>query len=97
MLFPQGAFHEQKRGRERELTRRCEERDIPFCGGNCNVESEAANGEMLNVIQMSELSFPKASVFNATIVPNAGHGLNYQYSHPFTYATILDFFKTNAK
>jgi hypothetical protein len=26
------------------------------------------------------------------IVPRAGHGLNLEYSHPFTYKSINDFF-----
>jgi len=29
---------------------------------------------------------------STTIVPKAGHGLNLEYSHPFTYKTINDFF-----
>jgi pimeloyl-ACP methyl ester carboxylesterase len=33
-------------------------------------------------------SFSNASSFEAFIVPNAGHGLNLEYSAAFTYSTI---------
>jgi hypothetical protein len=45
-----------------------------------------------NLIAFSKQFFPKASTFNATVVPNTGHGMNMEYSHPVTYGTMLDFF-----
>lgn len=49
------------------------------------------NNSAPNLIEMSRQSFTKASAFNATIVPGAGHGLNLQYTASFTYKAILDF------
>ncbi|KND86764.1 hypothetical protein TOPH_08614 [Tolypocladium ophioglossoides CBS 100239] len=70
------------------------ERDVPFCGGDCN-NTMIIHGSAPNLIEMSKISFKKASVFNATIVPGAGHGLNFQYSSVFTYKAILDFLKSH--
>ncbi|KAI7972344.1 hypothetical protein EIK77_009785 [Talaromyces pinophilus] len=70
------------------------ERDIPFCGGNC-LATSAINGSASNLIVASKQYFENASPFNATVVPNAGHGLNLGYSHSITYATILDFLDTH--
>ena len=39
--------------------------------------------------------FPNASPFDVFIVPGAGHGLNFEYSHETTYSTILNFFQGN--
>ncbi|CAM1505140.1 Fc.00g107770.m01.CDS01 [Cosmosporella sp. VM-42] len=66
------------------------EKDLPFCGGDCY--STAAIGEDLpSLLDVSKKYFPHASCFNATVVPGAGHGLNYLYSHTLTYNSIFDF------
>ncbi|QPH02501.1 hypothetical protein C2857_006711 [Epichloe festucae Fl1] len=70
------------------------DRDIPFCGGNC-MNTMAINGSAPNLIEKSKASFSKAKVFNATVVPEAGHGLNYGYSAPYTYKAITDFLNAN--
>ena len=64
------------------------QRDIPFCGGNCDKPPKG----VANILETSKPMFPKASKFDAVVVPGAGHGLNLQYSHPFTYNTINNFF-----
>ncbi|KAK3179138.1 hypothetical protein K4F52_009384 [Lecanicillium sp. MT-2017a] len=68
------------------------DRDIPFCGGNCK-NTMAINGSAENLLEFSRPMFEQAKAFNATIVPNGGHGLNFGYSHTFTYSAILDFLK----
>ncbi|OAA74553.1 hypothetical protein LEL_08134 [Akanthomyces lecanii RCEF 1005] len=66
------------------------EYDVPFCGGNCNM---VMTGDAPNILEMSRPMFSKAKTFNATVVPGAGHGLNFGYSHTVTYKGILDFLK----
>lgn len=66
------------------------EYDVPFCGGNCNDPMMGGGG---NVLTMSRPMFEAAKSFNATVVPGAGHGLNFGFSHTFTYRGILDFIK----
>ncbi|KAF3760561.1 alpha/beta-hydrolase [Cryphonectria parasitica EP155] len=67
-------------------------RDIPFCGGDCRVTT---NASIPNVLEMSRAEFPNTTNFTAVVVGEAGHGLNLEYSHPFTYSTILDFVEQN--
>lgn len=55
----------------------------------------AINGSAPNLIEFSKDSFKKATAFNATVVPRAGHGLNYAYTAPQTYKAITDFIKAN--
>ncbi|KAI0152500.1 Alpha/beta hydrolase family-domain-containing protein [Hypoxylon sp. NC0597] len=45
------------------------ERDIPFCGGNCDVSNPPIPAQ-------ANQSFTNTSYFDAIIVPGAGHGLN---------------------
>lgn len=66
------------------------EHDVPFCGGNCN---KVMMGDAPDILAMSKPMFKQAKTFNTTIVPNAGHGLNFGYSHTVTYKGILDFIK----
>lgn len=68
------------------------ERDVPFCGGDCL----AAPMGLKSIPESSKANFKKARKFEVSIVPGAGHGLNLAYSHPVTYATILNFFVQNA-
>jgi pimeloyl-ACP methyl ester carboxylesterase len=67
------------------------ERDIPYCGGNCL----AAPTGYPNIPSTSKANFPNAENFEVTIIPGAGHGLNLQYTHPQTYASILNYFVQN--
>ena len=63
------------------------ERDVPYCGGDCYATGGGGGSIPAGVREY----FPKASKFEAYVVPGAGHGLNLQYSHAVTYDTILGF------
>lgn len=65
--------------------------DVPFCGGNCL----AAPTGYTSIPETSKMYLPNASPFKVDIVMGAGHGLNYQYTHPTTYKDILDFFASS--
>lgn len=67
------------------------QRDIPYCGGDCN---KAPTGYP-NIPSTSKMYFPNAEDFTVTIIPGAGHGLNYEYTHPQTYASVLNYFVQN--
>lgn len=67
------------------------ERDIPFCGGNC-LGTGGAGG---SIPQQAFKTIPNAKDPQAVIVPATGHGLNLQYSWPFTYSSILNYFAQN--
>ncbi len=64
------------------------ERDLVYCGGNCLA---AGGGQYPSIPAAAQQFFPQASDFQAFVVPNAGHGLNLEYSHPTTYAHIQQF------
>ncbi|KAH7170033.1 Alpha/Beta hydrolase protein [Dactylonectria macrodidyma] len=66
------------------------ERDLPFCGSDCYA-TDSVDSNLPSLLDASKAFFPSASRFNATVVPGAGHGLNYGYSHTFTFNAILDF------
>lgn len=66
-------------------------RDVPFCGGDCL----STGSSLPNLLERSKPLFPSASKFEAVVVGEAGHGLNLEYSHPFTYGKILDFITQN--
>lgn len=63
------------------------ERDVPFCGGSCL--NGAPNGS--SIPAQAQKTFTSTNI-TTTIVPGAGHGLNLEYSHPFTYKSVNDFF-----
>ncbi|KAG6006666.1 hypothetical protein E4U21_006811 [Claviceps maximensis] len=65
------------------------DRDIPFCGGNCMGNSET------NLIEQSKDNFKKAKVFNATVVPDIGHALNFGYPAHRAFDIIKAFVKCN--
>ncbi|KAI0840743.1 Alpha/Beta hydrolase protein [Hypoxylon sp. FL0890] len=65
------------------------ERDIPFCGGNCDASSPSFPDQ-------AKQSFTNSSYIDAIIVPGAGHGLNLEFSAQATYASILDFLGQHA-
>ena len=51
---------------------------------------------LTNVLsQTSKANFKNACPFKVSIIKGAGHGLNFQYTAPETYKTILDFFVQN--
>ncbi|KAI3399302.1 hypothetical protein diail_7257 [Diaporthe ilicicola] len=66
-------------------------RDIPFCGGDCLLTGSS----LPNWLEKSRPLFPSTKKFEAVVVGQAGHGLNLEYSHPYTYGKILDFVKQN--
>lgn len=51
--------------------------------------TDSVDPELPNLLEISRAQFPKASDFNATVVPNAGHGLNLGYSAPGAYNTMF--------
>ncbi|KAK3719738.1 hypothetical protein LTR37_004275 [Vermiconidia calcicola] len=63
------------------------ERDVPYCGGNCLAPPTG----LPNIPSSSETFFPNAEDFTVTIIADAGHGLNLEYSHPTTYSSIIDY------
>jgi pimeloyl-ACP methyl ester carboxylesterase len=63
------------------------ERDVPFCGGSCYNGAPAGS----SIPAQSQRTFTSTNI-STTIVPGSGHGLNLEYSHPFTYKTINEFF-----
>ena len=67
------------------------ERDIPYCGGNCLAPPTGFS----SIPQQAFTTLPNAKNPKAVVVPKAGHGLNLEYSHPFTYGTINDYFVSN--
>lgn len=67
------------------------ERDIPYCGGNCL----AAPTGYANIPSQSADYIPNAEDFTVTIIPDAGHGLNLQYSWPTTYGSMLDYLSSH--
>ncbi|KJZ76374.1 hypothetical protein HIM_04103 [Hirsutella minnesotensis 3608] len=66
------------------------QRDIPFCGGDCNFVG-GMNTTAKSMLEMSRRNFPYASTFSTNVIPNAGHGLNYQYSYNKTYTAMHEF------
>jgi len=58
---------------QRLLTPSSAERDIPYCGGDCLATGDPA---LPSIPAASKPYFPNAAVFEAFIVPGAGHGLN---------------------
>lgn len=48
-------------------------RDLPFCGGDCNI---TGNASLPNFLEISRDYFPNASKFDAVVVGESGHGLN---------------------
>ncbi|KAI1210997.1 Alpha/beta hydrolase family-domain-containing protein [Annulohypoxylon truncatum] len=64
------------------------ERDIPFCGGNCNTSTPP-------IPDQSKQYFTNATTFDAIVVPKAGHSLNLEYTAATTYTSIHDFLDQN--
>jgi hypothetical protein len=55
----------------------------------------AIDGNAPNLIEHSKPMFPEVSIFNATVVPEAGHGLFLGYSGFGAMDSILDFLDAN--
>lgn len=53
--------------------------------------TSAVDNQFPNLIEASGPMFPNASPFNATVVPEAGHGLFLGYSHLRAFDSIFDF------
>ncbi|OLN87222.1 hypothetical protein CCHL11_03603 [Colletotrichum chlorophyti] len=68
------------------------ERDLPFCGGDC---FETGNPELASIPAASSQFLKNASPFEAYIVPGAGHGLAFSYSHLEVTGKTLDFLVQN--
>jgi pimeloyl-ACP methyl ester carboxylesterase len=62
-------------------------RDVPFCGGDCTITGDPS---LPNIPSSSIPNFPNTKA-EVVIVPEAGHGLNLEYSAPYTYSTMLEF------
>ncbi|KAF2192372.1 hypothetical protein K469DRAFT_553285 [Zopfia rhizophila CBS 207.26] len=60
------------------------EQDAIFCGGDCYATGSAAD----SIPAAAEVAFPNASVFEAYIQPNTGHGLNAHYNSTGAYEVI---------
>lgn len=70
------------------------ERDVPFCGGDC-MQTGPIMSSAPDLLQYSRRNFCAASVFETSVTPGAGHGLNYQFSAPLTYKAIIDFLNSH--
>ena len=66
-------------------------RDLPYCGGDCY----AAPDGLPNIPSSSAKMLPNAKNFKVNIIGQSGHGLNLEYDHPTTYATMLDYLLQN--
>ena len=69
------------------------EYDVPFCGGNCY--GTVPNITAPNIPVGVKATYPKASVFEAYIQPNTGHGLTSAYNATAGYQIIQDFLAKN--
>lgn len=58
--------------------------DVPFCGGDCLKTGGAAP----SIPAQTSVLFPNASVFEAYIQPNTGHGLTAHYNATAGYQVI---------
>ncbi|KAI6800507.1 hypothetical protein KC332_g9633 [Hortaea werneckii] len=67
------------------------ERDVPYCGGDCLA---AAGTGYDNIPAKVQEGFPNTEI-TVDIVAGAGHGLNFEYSHPETYSSIFSFLSDN--
>ena len=67
-------------------------RDVPFCGGDCSMTGDPS---LPDIMSASKPNFPNAAAFEVVSVPEAGHGLNLEYSHPYTYQQMLEFLSAN--
>ncbi|KAK3072373.1 hypothetical protein LTR53_006951 [Teratosphaeriaceae sp. CCFEE 6253] len=64
------------------------ERDTPYCGGNCYALPPS-------IPQLAFATIPNAKNPKAVVINGTGHGLNLEYTHPITYATINNYFIQN--
>lgn len=65
--------------------------DAIYCGGNCS----NTGGVGASIPAAVSMNFPMASIFEAYIQPNAGHGLNFHYNSTGAYHVIQNFLLSN--
>ncbi|KAH7119902.1 Alpha/Beta hydrolase protein [Dendryphion nanum] len=63
------------------------EQDQPFCGGDCFATGSADP----NIPAAARPAFPNATVFEAYIQPNTGHGINVHYNSTASYKVVNNF------
>ncbi|ROT43240.1 alpha/beta-hydrolase [Sodiomyces alkalinus F11] len=68
------------------------DRDLPFCGGDCSASGDSGLDSLLD---LSAEFLSQASPFEAYVVPGAGHGMGFEYSHAEVTGKILDFLVQN--
>ncbi|KAK1672451.1 Alpha/Beta hydrolase protein [Colletotrichum godetiae] len=68
------------------------ERDVPFCGGDCLA---TGNPKLPSIPAGVAPLINNASTFEAYVVPDAGHGLAFSYSHVEVTSKIQDFLAQN--
>ncbi|KAH6606904.1 hypothetical protein Trco_006057 [Trichoderma cornu-damae] len=68
------------------------DRDLPFCGANCQ-DASSINFAYPDLLASSKPFFPSAATFNTSIIPGAGHGLTSGYSAKATYDSMFSFLK----
>lgn len=69
-------------------------RDLPFCGGDC---FQTGDPELPSIMAASAHAFPDVNRFEVDVVPEAGHGMNMEYSHSYTYQQMLRFLDDTLK
>jgi len=65
--------------------------DQIYCGGNCS----ATGGVGASIPAAVSQNFPSASVFEAYLQPNTGHGINFHYNSTAGYQVIQNFLASN--
>lgn len=65
--------------------------DAIYCGGDCL----NTGGVGASIPAAVSKNFPSATVFEAYIQPNTGHGINFHYNATAAYQVIQDFFTNN--
>ncbi|EJU04083.1 alpha/beta-hydrolase [Dacryopinax primogenitus] len=63
------------------------ERDLAFCGGECDVVPVGMNRTILQLT--NDMVFPKSRNASVYSPPNTGHGVNLHLSAPETYKEIM--------
>lgn len=84
------------------------ERDLPFCGGNCSAAPTGytsipatsiksfPDAKKFEVTIGKSLQCGKRLLWlTANVVPKTGHGLNFQYTWPTSYGSVLEFLVQN--
>ncbi|AEO63900.1 uncharacterized protein THITE_2141895 [Thermothielavioides terrestris NRRL 8126] len=64
------------------------QRDVGFCGGDCSITGDPSLSSLLDI---TKSMIPNANPFQSFVVPNAGHLLTAEFTHPLAFKAILDF------